>query len=196
MDSVQHFPRRLLGIYLYLTFSRCHFCRPPILLALITYPNNVRWLLEIIRLVTVHFVRNLATSSSSGQNAFVGLLFWYAFNVSLLSYFLRETNCPRYGRDQLKLYGTEYDRCKNMKVSFPAERLKGVCSSLGLPLAHRESTLGWSVRLLGHLDGSHVRTRLACYRPDVWPVQRALGSLFRCKCCIICSSGIIFNEWL
>jgi len=27
-------------------------------------------------------------------------------------------------------------------------------------------------------------------------LQRALGSLFRCNCCIICSSEIIFNEWL
>lgn len=148
MDSVQHFPRRLLGTHLYSTFSRWHFCRPPILLSLITYPNNLRWLLEIIRHVTVYFVRNLATSSSSGQNAFHGLLFWYAFNVSLLCYFLKVTNCPRYSRDQLKLYGAEYDRYKNMNVLFPAERLKGVCSSVGLPLAHRESTLGWSVRLL------------------------------------------------
>jgi hypothetical protein len=155
---------------LYFVFSRCHFCHPLILLALITYPNNVRWLLEIIKLATVYFVPNLATSSSSGQNAFLVLLFWYTFNISLLSYFLKVTNCPRYGRDNLKLYGAEYDRCKNMNVSFPAERLKGVCSSLGLPLAHRESTLGWSVRLLDHLDGSHVRTRIACYRPDVWPV--------------------------
>jgi len=170
MNSVQHFLRRLLGTYLYFTFSKCHFCRPPILLPLITYPNNLRWLLEIIRLVTVYFVPNLATSSSSGQNAFLGLLFWYPFNVSLLRYFHKVTSCPRYGRNQLKLYGVEYDRCKNMNVSYPAERLKGVCSSLGLPLAHRESTLGWSVRLLHRLDDSHVRTRPACYRPDVWPV--------------------------
>lgn len=170
MDIVQHFPHRLIRTYLQFTSSICHFCHPPILLALITYPNNVRWLLVIIKLVTVYFVRNLATSSSSGQNAFLELLFWYTFNISLLSYFLKVTNCPKHGRDQFNLYGTEYDRCKNMKLSFSAERLKGVCSSLGLPLARRESTLGWSVRLLDHLDGSHVRTRLACYRPDVWPV--------------------------
>jgi len=57
-----------------------------------------------------------------------------------------------------------------MNVSFPAERLKCVLQLTGLATCPpREHT--WLVGpFVDRLDGSHVRTRLACYRPDVWPV--------------------------
>jgi hypothetical protein len=80
----------------------------------------------------------------------------------------------------LKLYSAEYDRFKNMKVSFPAERLKGVCSSLGLPLAHRESTLAWSLEWQSRPDKTCMLPagRLTIYRVPSGLCSGATAALY------------------